>query len=188
MVRAWLASAGRLRQHRRQTQVSFCEIGIMFQSHLKEFLGLVELSRVAVYFPQFVRGVGIAGFELQLLLEFFRGGSYVIRRIALPRTSQQGSTQTIMNARSAGIDREHLAIFADGGGVRSLALVGFGLSLMPPDRSWSHLGKLLHGQEGEVPKDLASVVQDLRIARIKLIQIQRHFHRIAVSQQPGGRP
>jgi hypothetical protein len=90
-----------------------------------------------------------------------------------------------VDARPSGVDREHLAVIADGGVVRSLAFVGLRLSLVPLDGSRSHLGQLLHGQESEVPKNPAGVVKDLRVIGIKPIQLQGYFHRIAVSQQPG---
>src|SRR5450755_3747078 len=98
----------------------------------EKFLRFAEFPRGAVNFAQFVCRVGVAGIDVQFLRELLRRRGYILRGVALPGACQQRSSYPVMNSRSPGIDREHLTIFADGSIIRSLALIGLGLSLMPP--------------------------------------------------------
>src|SRR5712691_7716007 len=115
---------------------------MVLQSDLKEFLRFHDLASIAMNFSQLVSGIGVAWIDFQLLHELLRRSGYIIRRVALPGTRQQGPAYPIVNPRPPGIHRKHLAVFADGCIIGSLAFVGLGLSLMPPDRTWSHLRQL----------------------------------------------
>ena len=102
------------------------EFRVILQREFEELLRLIELPRVAMDLPQFIRGVAVPRIKLQLLLKFLRCIHRGLRRIGLPGLFQQGATQPVVNTGTAGIMRQHLAIFADRGIVGALALIGLG--------------------------------------------------------------
>ena len=89
------------------------EFGVMLQSELEELLRLIELSRVAMDLPQFVRGVAIVWAKLQLLLKLLQCLCSGLPRIGLPGLLQQRAAEPVVNSGAAGICRKHLPIFAD---------------------------------------------------------------------------
>ena len=105
--------------------------------------------------------------------------------MALPETTHQGSTNAIVDARTAWFQPENVTVLRNRLIVRALALVSLGSCQMPPDRSGSNLRQFFHGQEGKVPIDLRCLIQDLAIVRIKSVQLHRRIHSLAVSLQAG---
>ena len=101
---------------------------------------------------QFISSVGIARIDFQFQPELL-GRCHIVWRVALPGARQKGPSDPVVDAGPPGVDGEHLAILADGCVVRSLALIGFGLCLMPPHRRWSHLRELLHVEKGAAAED-----------------------------------
>ena len=161
------------------------KIRMRFQGLFKELLRLLELPSIAPSLGNLVSRIAVPGIQCQFLFKFLLGAGQILAGCNLTRAGQQSASQTIMEARTAWIKRQHLAVLADRGVIRSLAFVGLGQGLVPPNRRGRHLSELLHRQESEVPIHFSSVVQDFGIVGIEPVQFQRHLHRFAVLPQSG---
>src|SRR5579859_3749123 len=90
-----------------------------------------------------------------------------------------------MDLRAVWIEFKYLVIFANRGVGRSLALVCFCSSLVAPYRPRRDDFQLLESEKRVIPVDTPGLVEDLRIIRIELVQLQGHSHRILVALEAG---
>src|SRR5215471_1919701 len=156
------------------------KVRMRLQGQLKSIFGFVELARRTIDISQFVSRVSVAGIELQFFLELFHRLVAIIGGASVSRTGKKRSTQSVVNTRPAGINRDHPLILVDRLDVRSLAFIGFAGGLVAPNGVGSYFGQPLDAQESRISKDLRVVVKNLGIVGIETIQIQRDLHCLAV--------
>src|SRR5712692_4329656 len=90
-----------------------------------------------------------------------------------------------MDTSAVWVERQYFPVFADRQVVVPLTLVGFPRGLMPPNLRRRDLRKFPHRQVGKVSEKSARMVKDLWIVRIKPVQFQGNFNRLAVALQAG---
>src|SRR5258707_15013405 len=90
-----------------------------------------------------------------------------------------------MDLRPMRIEFKYLVIFANRGVGRSFTLKRFCSSLVAPYRRGRHDFQLMEREKGVISIDTPSLVEDLSIVWIQLVQLQRHVHRILVTLETG---
>src|SRR5215471_16344357 len=85
-------------QHRSQTELCLRKIGIVLQRLIEILLRFVELIGLAMQFAEFVGRVGICWIDLQFLLKLLHCCRQIIRRMTLPISSHQASTDAVMDS------------------------------------------------------------------------------------------